>query len=59
MPLQQKEVEDVFGGDEAWSNLPKTQGEPLIMCPLADPAQLLAQLLLMNCTSVLRRSLLQ
>ena len=27
MPLQQKEIEDVFGGDEAWSNLPKTQGE--------------------------------
>ena len=28
VPLQQKEIEDVFGGDEAWANLPKAQGMP-------------------------------
>ena len=26
VPLQQKEIEDVFGGNEAWANLPKAQG---------------------------------
>ena len=28
VPLQRKEIEDIFGGEDAWASLPKTTGEP-------------------------------